>query len=386
LLLQLDDMQYQLQLALADAGGEVGFVREQLAEAQAQSAALQAQLDAAQAMSPHAVVVAGKSKSGGRKQKEFDENPTELEEIAREVASAQGALDELEGDTGVDRDVDLSDVEQRLERVSMALAEVLATGEDDAEFLVQQLADARQQLDAMRLRAATEPAPVAAATEALEAEAVEAENAQLKARLSAAEQLLDTTEYQLQLALAEASGERDFLARQLGGTQSEGHRAAEAAGGAELAAERDDLAAELERVSSLLRVARVEAAAVAHERRGAFGVLEAATHGGRKGDAAAAAVVTLSMAQATGLHSEVADARTSNEHLLNKIASLRSQLVAAGVEPASPSATQAQEAATDAGEQHTVASLQTLVTQLQARDVTTRQLIHAFQVRRCGLC
>lgn len=229
-----------LQLALADASGEVGFVREQLTEAKAKSASLQEQLDAAKVTSPQHTVVVGGKRDSSLQQKEFDENPTELEAIAREVASAQGALDELlegEGAAGAG-ETELSEVEQRLERAGNALEEVLSAGEDDAEILVQQLSDAKQQLEAMRARAAVEPTEDAdeagggggglsslrsTADEAAMAEAVEGmrtEIKELKAKLSAAEQQLDTTEYQLQLALAEASGERDFLARQLESTQS----------------------------------------------------------------------------------------------------------------------------------------------------------------------
>jgi predicted nucleic acid-binding Zn-ribbon protein len=228
-----------LQLALADASGEVGFMRQQLAEAKAKNATLQEQLDAAKVTSPHAVLVGGK-RDQALQQKEFDENPMELEAIAREVASAQGALDELlEGEgAGGAGETELSEVEQRLQRASNALEELLSAGEDDAEILVQQLSDAKQQLEAMCARSVAEPTEDAdeagggsggisslrsTTDEAAMAEAVEAmrtEIVELKAKLAAAEQQLDTTEYQLQLALAEASGERDFLARQLQSTQS----------------------------------------------------------------------------------------------------------------------------------------------------------------------
>jgi len=214
-----------LQLALADASGEVGFVREQLTEAKAKSASLQEQLDAAKVTSPQHTVVVGGKRDSSLQQKEFDENPTELEAIAREVASAQGALDELlegQGAAGAG-ETELSEVEQRLERAGNALEEVLSAGEDDAEILVQQLSDAKQQLEAMRARAAVEPTAGGSSrrpsAEEVAVEAVQAENAELKARLAAAEQQLDTTEYQLQLALVEASGEREFLL-------SDGHGAA----------------------------------------------------------------------------------------------------------------------------------------------------------------
>lgn len=103
----------------------------------------------------------------------FNPNPSELEEIAGQVASLQSRLDAVELGLPAHRHLasqgapppssalmtELADVEAELDAVGRALPHVvdgLAGDHLQSDFLVQQLADARQQLEAIKVRA---PAP-----------------------------------------------------------------------------------------------------------------------------------------------------------------------------------------------------------------------------------